>query len=91
MKRKILTVTACILITAAVSAQSHHTDRKPPSPEMIIQKFDQNEDGKLTKEESKEAKFYKAFDKIDKNDDGYITKEEFSVFFEERHNEKKQK
>lgn len=91
MKRKILTVAVCILITAAATAQSNQMDRKRPTPDMIIQKFDQNDDGKLTKEESKEARFYKAFDQIDKNEDGYITKEEFTVFFEERRKEKEQK
>ena len=85
MKKKTILFTSCLLFFISIaSAQPDHKDRKPPTPSMIIQKFDQNEDGKLSKKESEDARFYRAFDEIDSDSDSYLTKEELTVFFENR-------
>ena len=67
-----------ILFSCNLSAQQEKKgDRKgPPSFEKILEKMDENEDGKISKEEAK-GPLEKHFDKIDLNEDGLLTEEEF--------------
>ena len=47
-------------------------------PEFILQRFDQNDDGAISKEEAPEM-MARGFDRIDSNSDGKLTAEEFSA------------
>ncbi|MBS9462216.1 EF-hand domain-containing protein [Flagellimonas sp. 389] len=50
--------------------------REPPSFEDLLEKMDEDEDGKLSKAEVK-GRLKNIFDEIDSDEDGYITEEEF--------------
>ena len=46
-----------------------------PNPDMVMERLDANEDGKISKKEAK-GPLKEHFDRIDSNNDGFITKEE---------------
>ncbi|MEM7486539.1 MAG: EF-hand domain-containing protein [Bacteroidota bacterium] len=50
--------------------------REPPTFEQLLEKMDEDEDGKLSKAEVK-GRLKKRFDEVDLDEDGYITAEEF--------------
>lgn len=67
-----------ILTSCQLKAQQQDRNserREPPSFEELLEKMDENEDGKLSKEEVK-GPLKNNFDKVDLNEDGYITEEE---------------
>ena len=49
---------------------------KPPTFKELLKKMDTDEDGKLSKKETK-GPLKNDFDKIDANEDGFISKKEF--------------
>lgn len=56
--------------------QDRNSERKqPPSFQELIEMMDENEDGKLAKNEVK-GRLKDDFDKIDLNEDGFISEEE---------------
>ncbi|MEX0314433.1 MAG: EF-hand domain-containing protein [Allomuricauda sp.] len=68
-----------ILFSCNLSAQKQDNkgERKgPPSFSELLEKMDENEDGKISKDEAK-GPLEKHFDKIDLNEDGLLTEEEF--------------
>ncbi|MCM4155505.1 EF-hand domain-containing protein [Gramella sp. AN32] len=80
MKTKNLKLAALVGIIAVFSsckssAQNSSDRKEPPSVEEIFKKLDENEDGKLSKEEVK-GPLEKDFSKIDTNEDGFISQEE---------------
>ncbi|WP_431127326.1 EF-hand domain-containing protein [Flagellimonas flava] len=88
----ILAVTAAALFSCQLTAQegSNRGERKgPPSFEMLLEKMDANEDGKLSEEEVK-GPLKKDFAKVDLNEDGYISEEEFDKAPKPKRREKNQ-
>lgn len=67
-----------LLTSCQVKAQQQdrNSERKqPPSFQELIEMMDENEDGKLAKNEVK-GRLKDDFDKIDLNEDGFISEEE---------------
>lgn len=58
-------------------SQNREERREPPTFEQLIEKMDENKDGKLSKAEIK-GPLKKNFDKVDTNEDGFISEEEFA-------------
>ncbi|SHG85655.1 EF-hand domain-containing protein [Flagellimonas flava] len=67
-----------IIGISQVSAQQNRNREQqgPPSFDVLLEKMDTNEDGKLSEAEVK-GPLKKDFTKVDLNEDGYITEEEF--------------
>nr|WP_299389483.1 EF-hand domain-containing protein [Allomuricauda sp.] len=64
--------------TSIFAQQGGQGDRKgPPSFSKLLEKMDENEDGKLSEAEVK-GPLKNDFAKIDLNEDGYIDEEEFN-------------
>ena len=72
----IIAVSATVTVTAQGRKRSGDDSRpEPPSFSKLLKIMDENEDGKLSKEEIK-GPLKDDFDKVDANEDGYITEEE---------------
>lgn len=85
--RTLIITGAATLISLTSNAQRDGGDKKPPSPEKIIEKFDTDKDGKISKtevEKDKKGHLKENFDKIDSNNDEYLNKEELQAFIDER-------
>ncbi|WP_108804168.1 hypothetical protein [Aquimarina sp. Aq107] len=73
-----LLMTLCLLLFSCKSNAQSKEEKKGkerPSVEEIFKMMDENEDGKLAKEEVK-GPLERDFAKIDLDEDGFITKEE---------------
>ena len=73
-----LSVTALVIVSCQMKAQSDDNERqrrKPPSIDQLFKDLDADEDGKLSKKEVK-GPLRNHFDKVDLNEDGYLTREE---------------
>lgn len=95
MKAKVMKVSVLIvfvmMILSANAQQGQKNDqghKAPPPPEKIMERFDTNEDGKISVEELKSnergERLLQKFAKIDTNEDGFIDLEELKA-----HNEKR--
>ena len=78
LKKGLITLVFCLGMVAISNAQSERGKGKkePPSFSELLEKMDENEDGKLSKEEIK-GPLKDNFDQIDTDEDGFITEEEF--------------
>lgn len=61
----------------------------PPSFEVLLEKMDKNDDGKISKDEVK-GPLERHFDEIDLNEDGFLTEEEFEKAPKPKRGPKKQ-
>ncbi|PQV47799.1 EF hand domain-containing protein [Jejuia pallidilutea] len=77
-KSILVVVIASTLFTFTANAQQSRDQdqrKEPPSVDEIFEHMDENEDGKLSKEEVK-GPLKEMFTKIDTNEDGYLSKKE---------------
>ncbi len=67
----------CFAFVSSVNAQSRDREQKePPTYAELLEKMDENEDGKLEESELK-GPLKEHFSEIDSNEDGYISEKEF--------------
>lgn len=78
LKKVLLVFGAILLFSTSAFAQSQNRQQRkePPTFEELIEAMDTNDDGKLSKNETK-GRLNKDFEKIDMDEDGFITAEEF--------------
>lgn len=74
----ILFITVFLFSVANMKGQNREggKQKEKPSFEQLLEKMDQNEDGKLSEKEVK-GPLKDQFDDIDTNEDGYISETEF--------------
>lgn len=61
--------------TEAIAQDRKEKPRQRPTVEQLMKDLDEDEDGKLSKEEVK-GRLKEDFDKIDANEDGFLSEEE---------------
>lgn len=64
------------VVVSTAQAQQNKERKERPTFAQLLEKMDNDEDGKLSKKEVK-GPLKKVFDKLDSNEDGFITEEEF--------------
>lgn len=86
-------VMAVLLICFGVTFSSAQSEdrkerKKRPSFSNLVERMDENEDGKISKTEVK-GRLKENFSSIDTDEDGFISEEEFKAIAKERRREKK--
>ena len=78
LKSVAIAVVFCIAFVGMSNAQSSEKKEKRERPTfaMLLEKMDENEDGKLSKAEVK-GRLEKRFNAIDTNEDRFMSEEEF--------------
>jgi len=81
--------TILLMSTSAFAQSDEKNDRKKtPTFSELLEKMDENEDGKLSEKEIK-GPLKNHFKEIDADEDGFITEEEFKKAPKPKHKEKK--
>lgn len=78
--------TVCLFpLSSIAQSEEHHPphDKKRPEPKEVIEKLDQNSDGKIALEEAK-GPLKEKFSRIDADEDGFVTEEELIAARERR-------
>ncbi|MEO1031368.1 MAG: EF-hand domain-containing protein [Bacteroidota bacterium] len=79
LKLGFLTGALALMFVLDVNAQQDRSERErrePPTFAQLLEKLDEDKDGKLSKKEVK-GPLKDHFDKVDLDEDGFITEEEF--------------